>query len=430
MKNVVVVGACGHVGLPFCLTLAEADYNVIGLDINQDVVDIVNKGVVPFIEEGAEELLHKLLRKSGDERRLSFTTDVTCLKDADVIAIMIGTPVDSEGNARTDDILSFVENTLAKNINPFVDPLIILRSTVSPGTTKLVSDTIKKLTNGLYSVAFCPERVAQGKSLVEAKQFPQLIGVLGENDYGLETFERAKKFFDKFLKNKCIKLTAEEAELGKLMTNMYRYVNFALANEFYMIASEYGADMNKIAESINLDYPRMNLPKPGPNVGGPCLFKDGKFLLDNVPYVDIIQSAFIINEGMPGYIWNIIKNKKEEVKRVLILGTTFKAESDDERNSLSFKFAKILKKNGVEYDFYDPYSNHEKNIFYNTNPLPMNEYDAVVVMTPHYTFKDFLNFNAGLLLPKPKNDLLIVDIWKKIYQSMNFPTGVYFYGEI
>lgn len=444
MNKVVVVGACGHVGLPFCLSLAAAGYDVWGLDINQDLVDRVNLGEFPYIEMAGEETLNEYIGKN-----LKFTTEKTCMWDADYIAIMIGTPVDSEGNARTDDILRFVADDLATNVGRASDPLIILRSTVAPGTTKVVSDAICDALGRALLVTFCPERVAQGYSLVEAKKFPQLVGVLHEGDFGDQAFERANRFFSKFIDNECIRLTATEAEIGKLMTNMYRYVNFALANEFYMIGDKYGVDTHKITDAINKDYPRMNLPKPGPNVGGPCLFKDGKFLLDEVPYVELIQSAFIINEGMPGFIWSKIKEKTLEldmfglnkrpsvhspISRVLIMGTTFKADSDDERNSLSFKMAKILKKNGVEYDFYDLYSSHEKNIYYNdeNGPIDYSKYDAFIVMTPHWSFTDFLTkqINGIVYTTVPRDHAIIVDIWKLFPESKRTISGIYTYGEV
>ena len=136
-------------------------------------------------------------------------------------------------------------------------------------------------------------------------------------------------------------LTPREAEIGKLMTNMYRYVTFAFANQMWMISEKHGVNIDKVIDACNFDYPRMDVPHPGPNVGGPCLFKDGKFLLSDIPFGDLINTSFLINEGMPDYVFNRIKDINPYIEKVLIMGATFKKGCDDTRNSLSFKMRKI-----------------------------------------------------------------------------------------
>lgn len=428
--KVGVIGAAGHVGFPFSLVVADAGHEVIGLDKSYVACHNINNGIVPYIEEGAQEVLDRVRSKN-----LLMTNAPKEIQGCDVLAIMVGTPVDEEGNPRLDDII----DVFKESVIPYMKEgaLIILRSTVSPGTTELVRDLISRERARLhpdllceeghdYFLVFCPERVSQGYGIKESKNFHQLVGAFSE-----KTFLKARDFFATIMSpdRRCYFLTPQEAEIGKLMTNMYRYVNFALANEFYMIGNQFGANIHKVIEACNADYPRLNIPPPGPNVGGPCLFKDGKFLLNGVQYADLIQVAFMINEGMPEYLWNEIirfvedrdnnrKSRKDwKPKRVAILGTGFKANSDDERNSLSFKFAKVLKKKGVEYDFFDPYSKRKDNKWKTGNLV---SYDTIVIMTPHKEFIEFVENNELKL-----DGAIIADVWKLLPQSKETKNGIY-----
>ena len=368
--KVAVIGAGGHVGFPFSCVIANAGHTVYGIDVNQNAVDLLNKGIVPYVEEGADDILKENLKNE----RLLFSTDFDFIKDADVVAIMIGTPVDGEGNARLDDLFNFVDHTLIPRM--MKHQLIVLRSTVSPGTTEVLRKHIEKRhgwREGIdYFLVFCPERVVQGKSIIETTKLPQIVGAF--NDF---SFKAAKDFFKSFITNEIFHLTPKEAEIGKLMTNMYRYVTFAFANEFWMIGEKHGVNIDKVIDACNYDYPRMDVPHPGPNVGGPCLFKDGKFLLSDIPFGDLINTSFHINEGMPDYLFNRIKDLRPDIETVLILGATFKKDCDDTRNSLSFKMRKVCKKHGVSSYVWDPFVMVDELM-----PGP-SEYDAVIVMTPH-----------------------------------------------
>lgn len=414
--KVAVIGAGGHVGFPFSLVVAQAGHFVYGIDINQRVCDMLNTGVMPYIEYGAGQVLDDVLER----QQILFTPDASKMMEANVIAIMIGTPVDSEGNPRLDDILDFVDGELIPCLQK--GQLVILRSTVAPGTTEIIKKKIEKA-NGWeegvdFHLVFCPERVAQSYGIEESKKFPQLVGAFCRDSY-----IKAADFFHTFVDNRCFHLTPREAEVGKLITNMYRYVSFAMANEFYMIADKQGVDIHKVIKAANHEYGRMAVPLPGPNVGGPCLFKDGKFLLTDVPFADLIQTSFHINEGMPDYLFNRIKNMKPDIEKVLILGLTFKADCDDTRNSLSYKLIKVCKKNGVQWNAIDPYVQE-----YNLDPdeIYMSEYDAVVLMTPHTIFKDtYKDYLKNL-----KDDCIIVDIWKSWECSQSSHNGIYFVHEL
>ena len=414
--KVAVIGAGGHVGFPFACVIAEAGHTVYGIDINQYNVDCLTKGIVPYLEEGAGGIL----RRNLDNNRLIFTTDFDFIKDADVIAIMIGTPVDGEGNARLDDLFNFVDDTLIPRMK--TGQLIVLRSTVSPGTTEVLRKHIAKkhgwVEGGDYHLVFCPERVVQGKSIIETTKLPQIVGA-----FNRQSFDVARDFFSTFITNQIFHLTPKEAELGKLMTNMYRYVTFAFANEMWMIGEKHGVNIDKVIDACNYDYPRMDVPHPGPNVGGPCLFKDGRFLLSDIPFGDLIQTSFLINEGMPEYVFNRIKEMNPNIENVLILGATFKKNCDDTRNSLSFKMKKVCKKHGVTAYMVDPMHIEDMNI-------PSNSVmDAVIVMTPHDDFTnpaETFSYNVKSF----KKECIIADLWKMFPESKISNTGIYKVGDV
>lgn len=403
--RIAVIGAAGHVGFPFSLVLADAGHEVIGIDRDVESCFRLNHGNIIHKEEEADELLKRTIAA----QRLEFTDDTSAISLCDAVAIMIGTPVDGEGNPRVDDIIDFVKYDLAPNLRD--DSIILLRSTVAPGTTDLLETVLFDETEVRFHIVFAPERVAQGVGIVESKKFPQLIGARTK-----EAFEAAKQIFT--FVPECIHLSPREAEFGKLITNMYRYVNFALANEFYMIGTDQGLNVHKVIDAVNKDYPRMALPKPGPNVGGPCLFKDGKFLLEDVSYPELIQSSFIINEGMPQYMFNKIMEERPRTKKIGILGATFKADCDDPRNSLSFKFAKICKRHGIEYALFDPYIAHQDNVW---PTYEVKDYDAFVVMTPHRQFQKFYDEHIS-----KNTNVLIADAWKFLDKSKTTNSGIFY----
>lgn len=411
--KVTVIGAGGHVGLPFSLVVADAGHKVVGVDLNEELITHLNDGDVPYVEHGAAELLAKHLKTEN----IFFTTNPSYIKESDVVAIMLGTPVDEENNPRLDDLFDFVDNTLC----PFLKEgtLVILRSTVSPGTTEILRDHIEWKTNlkegDNFYLTFVPERVLQTKGIEETANLPALVGAFSQKSF-FKTYE----FLGTFISNEIFFLSPREAEIGKLMTNMFRYVTFALANEFWMIGEKQGVDMHRIINAVNHGYERNAIPLPGPNVGGPCLFKDGRFLLSDIPFADLIQISFHINEGMPDYIFNRIKAMNPKARCVLILGATFKKDCDDTRNSLSYKMKKVCKKNGAEVYMWDDFVPPPKN-----KSFPYREhYDAVIVMTPH----------TGTEKKWPLNDFsddcIIADIWKMYPESKLSNSGIYRVGDI
>lgn len=408
-QTVAVVGGAGHVGLGICLLLANRGYRVYGIDIDSVANEKIMRGEMPFIEEDGEAYLARALQAKA----LTMTCSGDKVKSADIVLVVIGTPVDDNLNPDVSGLTALVGQYYSC-FRP--GQLVVLRSTVSPGTTQLIKQLIEakgefQVGKSLFLV-YAPERVAQGKSLSELQVLPQLVGAFDD-----ESYRRAESFFGSFVKDKCFRMTPVEAEIAKLITNMTRYVEFALANEYYIIAETFGANIHRIRDACNYNYPRLNLPTPGPNVGGPCLYKDGWFLLERFPFADLISTAFKINEGMT---MQIAIRMKQYLKgnKVAILGMTYKAGSDDTRNSLSFKLKKQLLRDGYELVLVDPHL---------PQCAPIDKIagcSGVVLMTPHREFHDL-----GRILDIVGNDECVyVDIWG-FWDTMKYKAnGGYFTG--
>ena len=401
-KKVAIIGACGRIGLPLTYLVARAGYDVTAIDLNKDIPRWVTADDEPFpyIEHGMRDDLgdYDFKWKRIYRERVNFTTEYNNLFAMDYIVVIVGTPVDGENNPRVENIIELFDRHIIPQLNT---QTVILRSTVFPGMTdvlyKRIQDARPELQEGLdYSLVFAPERVSQGHSLRETSQLPQLIGV-----YSDKSLFSASEFFRELGVEKELRLSPMEAEYGKLITNMYRYVNIAFANEVYMMTADKPVNIHKVITAANYDYPRMNMPKPGPNAAGPCLFKDGKLLVDDTPYGDLINVAFHINEGMPKFVYNLgmkhAKDKNKPIKKVAIVGMTFKRGIDDIRFSSSYKLKKILVRNGIEVVEYDPY----------LKKTEIEPVDMVFIMTPHDHSGE-----AAREFIKVSDKCIIVDAWK------------------
>ncbi|MBN8536969.1 MAG: nucleotide sugar dehydrogenase [Deltaproteobacteria bacterium] len=329
-KTVTIIGGCGHVGIPLGLTLAECTQNVYLLDVNQKAVDTINAGKLPFLEEDADAILIKAIGKN-----LNATTDPKVLLKSHVVVFVTGTPVDEHHNPRVHDVLKVIQ-FYQEYLNP--KQLIVLRSTVYPGVNEIIHNLLSKKM-GSCKLAFCPERILQGKGIEEIYQLPQIVSGSSE-----EAENEASDLFG-LIAPKILKLKPIEAEIAKLMTNTWRYLEFAIANQFYMMTESQGLDFYKIYGALKEDYPRAkHFAKPG-LAAGPCLFKDtmqlSAFHKNNF---FMGQSAMLVNEGLPVFLADQLEKKMDGLKnkKVAILGMTFKANNDDIRESLAFKLKKVL----------------------------------------------------------------------------------------
>jgi len=328
--------------LPLGISLAHAGKKVILYDIDQTAIDTVSQGKMPFMEPDAEEILKKVLGKS-----LFVTSDRTKLSESRFVIVVIGTPVDEHLNPKFTEFKKFF-----MGIMEFLrdDQHIILRSTVFPGTTEKVRDLVRS-TGKKTRVSFCPERIAEGKAMEELRSLPQIVA-----SFDGRSFEEAKELFSS-LTGEIISLEPIEAELAKLFTNVWRYIQFSISNQFYQIATQQGLDFYKIYNAILYKYPRaQSFPSAG-FAAGPCLFKDTMQLAafsNNTFFLG--HAAMLINEGLPNIIVQRLKEKNTlKDKTVGILGMAFKGDSDDPRESLSYKLKKILEIESKNVLCTDPY---------------------------------------------------------------------------
>jgi UDP-N-acetyl-D-mannosaminuronic acid dehydrogenase len=371
--DVVVLGGGGHVGLPLSLAFAKAGLCVGIYDTNQETLDRIASGRMPFMETGADELLAEILPTG----RLTFGSSGTLIERTDNLVVVIGTPVDEFlGPSMT--IFENAVDQIAPHLR--MGALVALRSTVYPGTTGYVAQHLADR-GCVVDVAFCPERIAEGHALEELHSLPQIIGA--DDD---RAAERATVLFGK-LANKTIRTTTKEAELTKLFTNTWRYMKFAVANQFFMIADSAGVDYANVLRAIREDYPRAaDLPGPG-FAAGPCLFKDtmqlSAFTADHFP---MGQAAMQVNEGLPAYIVSALERRYDGLagKTVGILGMAFKAESDDPRASLSYKLRKLLTWAGAMVVCTDPYVQDDRLI-----PLDavLRDSDILILGAPHKPYR-------------------------------------------
>ena len=370
--DVVVVGGCGHVGLPLALSFADCGSKVGIDDIDHVKIEQVRSGTVPFLENGAEELLRKILPTG----RLVLASDPTMLERTDTVVLVIGTPIDEFMNPSV-RIFDRVVDDLIPHLRDH--SLVVLRSTVFPGTTESVERRLRAARIDA-DVVFCPERIAEGHALEEITSLPQLIGASSDS-----AFEKADKLFER-LGVKVVRTTPLEAELAKLLTNTWRYMKFAIANQFFQIAHRSGVDYNQVLDAIRKDYPRAaDLPGPG-FAAGPCLLKDTMQLSAFTPdHFPMGQAAMQINEGLPNYIIDTLNSRKPlSGLTVGILGMAFKGESDDPRASLSYKLRKLAAFKGARVICTDPFIHDESFL-----PLDrvVKEADILVIAAPHRAYK-------------------------------------------
>jgi UDP-N-acetyl-D-mannosaminuronic acid dehydrogenase len=381
---IAIVGGCGHVGLPLGLAYARKGYSVDLVDTSAERVAQVNGGRMPFHEDDAEALLAEATR-SG---LLKATTDVTVLEDAAAIIVTIGTPVDEYLDPSVGAFDRALQELLAR-VRP--GQLLVLRSTVFPGMTDRLARQLEQMGRSDVDLAYCPERIVQGKSLVELEQLPQLVGGATQR-----AAERAGGLFG-IVCPKIIYLKPIEAELAKLFCNAWRYLNFAISNQFYVMAMQFGADFHRIYHALRDDYPRMqSFARPG-FAAGPCLVKDtmqlgafnhGSFVLG--------QAAMMINEGLPYLLVQDVKrNYPLSDMTVGILGMAFKPNNDDPRDSLSYKLRKVLLLECRRVLCTDPYVSDP-----GLTPLAevLAQSDLLIVGTPHDCYR-------GLTFRQPVIDI-------------------------
>jgi UDP-N-acetyl-D-mannosaminuronic acid dehydrogenase len=283
--------------------------------------------------------------------------------------------------------------------------LLVLRSTVYPGVTKLVHERLEASGRKIH-LAFCPERIAEGKAMEEIRTLPQIISA-----FDPVSLARARELFS-IINEDLLELNPLEAELAKLFSNSWRYMNFAISNQFYMLAETYGLDFQRIYGAVTHRYPRMRSFAKAGFAAGPCLLKDtlqlSAFSGNNF---FLGHAAMLVNEGLPNFIVGQLRQQgKLRDKVVAVLGMAFKSESDDKRESLSYKLRKLLMVEAREVLCTDPYVFDEKLV-----PLEeaLERADVIVLGAPHSIYRDL----------EVSEDKVLVDVWGFWPQRAHVATG-------
>ena len=398
-ERVAVVGGCGHVGLPLGIVLAEAGYPTSLYDLNAKMVEEVNAKRMPHLEEDAPARLEAVISSGA----MVATTDASVLAESSVVFITIGTPVDEYLNPRVGDLLNALRS-LSPHLNT-PGQLIIFRSTLAPGVLRSLADELEDL-GCKPDIAYCPERIVQGKALTELKGLPQLVSGLSER-----AVARARDLFENLTEAEPIILEPIEAELAKLFCNAWRYISFAISNQFYEIAEDAGASFARIHEAVTSRYPRMEGFARAGLTAGPCLLKDTLQLAafsQNTFFLG--HSAMLVNEGLPVFLVDQLTARMNGLrrKRVGLLGLAFKGDNDDTRESLSFKIRKLAIHRGAEVICHDPFVHQEgfPHLTFGTLEEAL-ACDGLVVGTPHSAYR-------GLTVPP---SLPVVDVWNVLRQE-------------
>ena len=384
-SDVCVIGGCGRVGLPLAIAFADKGLNVVIHDLDKDRLAKVKAGVMPFQEEGCDEKLRQVLNST-----LVIADGPACMSESRFIIVTIGTPVDKHLNPDFSAMLAFFKSLLPYLVS---GQHVVLRSTVYPGTADKVDRFLRESGVNVH-LAFCPERILEGKALSEFATLPQIVSAFDEDCVG------AVSDLFRILTPDILVVKPVEAELAKLFTNTWRYIQFSIANQFFLLANEYGLDYYRIHNAITYKYPRaQNLPRPG-FTAGPCLFKDTMQLaaFSNNSFF-LGHAAMLVNEGLPNYIVQRLKGRADLPNRnVGIMGMAFKGNSDDERDSLSFKLKALLEVEAKKVYCTDPYV--KRDYFVSLEEL-ISACDVVILATPHEVYRKV----------HIDEDKLLVDVW-------------------
>ncbi len=392
MATSVAVIGLGRVGLPLALSFAERDLQVIGVERDPTLLESLERGRMPFHETGTQQLLERVLERGT----LMRTTAVRDAAEAEHIVLTLGTPamvhveIDiSQVRSVLDDLLPVLREGHS----------LVLRSTVAPGTTEWVAGYLAqrrgfRVGEDLF-VSHVPERIAENQFLQEIATLPTIVGGVGG-----ASGAKAAELFEVF-GTEIEQTTPVQAELAKIWTNVLRYAHFALPNLLMMECEQYGANVFEVIELINRDYPRGGMAPPGLTAGS-CLRKDFTFSEERSSAPGMLLAVSRVHESVPLFLVEGLKRRlggSLRDRKVAVLGLTFKRDSDDLRDSLSYKLIRVLERELAHVARHDPHVPAE------SEPLEtaMAGAAAVVVATNHSEFEDL----AGRLPP----DCVLVDPW-------------------
>ncbi|MET3696762.1 UDP-N-acetyl-D-mannosaminuronic acid dehydrogenase [Bacillus oleivorans] len=380
MKKICVVGL-GYIGLPTSAIFAQAGFEVVGVDVNQKIVDSLNNGKIHIEEPGLPEVVERVV-KAG-KLRASQTPE-----PADVYIVAVPTPIHPDQTANVDYVRDAVQT-----ITPFIQKgnVLIVESTIPPRTMDdLVAPIIKESGLDPYkdvAIAHCPERVLPGQILRELIENTRIVGGITP-----EAAKQAADVYRAVVKGDVMETEAVTAEMSKLMENTYRDVNIALANELVKISAKLGVDAHSVIALANR-HPRVNIHLPGPGVGGHCLAVDPYFIVEKAQEESpLIQTARNINNSMPHYVETQVERLTSELKnpKIALFGLTYKGNIDDVRESPALDIAEsLLKHPKLNVVAHDPHVREEQVSF------PLHSFEdaikdahLIVVLADHNEFKN------------------------------------------
>ena len=383
MKKICVVGL-GYIGLPTASMFAASGIQVVGVDINDQIIATLKNGGIHISEPGLEELVRKVIR-SG-KLRVSTTPE-----EADAFIIAVPTPFNPD---KTADMRAVKSATLAIASCLKEGNLVILKSTSPPlTTTNLVKPILEQsgLRAGVdFFLAYSPERVLPGQILGELVSNARVIGGITP-----ESAKKGKELYAIFVKGEIVETDATTAEMVKLMENTYRDINIAIANEFSRLANRFGIDIWKVIQIANR-HPRVKILNPGPGVGGHCISVDPWFLVEAAPdLTQLIKTARVVNDEQPDFVIEIIKNTVCDLSslKIAILGLSYKENVDDLRESPALIVAKKLSQSGADVVAFEP-NKLDQNFAYLKMAKSLQEavenVDVILLLVKH---REFISIN-------------------------------------
>tara|TARA_Y100001958_G_C21236043_1_gene562471 strand:- start:465 stop:1697 length:1233 start_codon:yes stop_codon:yes gene_type:complete len=402
MNTKTCIVGLGYIGLPTAAVIAQSKQSVLGLDVDNKVVEIINNGDIHIVEPGLEKLVKKVV-DSGYLRAINSP------EESEIFVIAVPTPF-KNGNNEPD--LSHIKSAV-KNIASVIKSgdLVILESTSPVGTTELLRDWLrsersdltfsdKSLNKPDIFIAYCPERVLPGNTLNELVNNDRVIGGLCSKSSDL-----AEKFYKSFIKGKCFKTDARTAELTKLTENSFRDLNIAFANELSLVAKNLEIDVWELIDLANM-HPRVDILKPGAGVGGHCIAVDPWFIISKSPEAKLIKQARLINDYKPKHIVEEIKDfcsTNPNVKSISVFGLTYKPNIDDIRESPAFEiYSSLIRDSGCKISAVDPYLENgelQNQVDFISSKEAIEKTDLLILLVPHSEFKNlFKNIDSDQLV--------------------------------
>lgn len=411
--DVAIIGL-GRVGLPLALCFAQRGQRVLGIENDPNQIGAIRAGTMPFEEAGMQEVMDGVLAGPG----LDIREHISDVADAEHIILTLGTPAVSYLEIDMRHVRSAIQELM-----PVLREghSLILRSTVAPGTTEAVAGYLERRSGFDVGeevfVAHVPERIAEGRFLEEIHTLPCIVGGVGE-----ASGERAAELFSAF-DAPIVHTTPTAAELAKIWCNVLRYAEFALPNALMMDCEHHGANVFEVIDLINRDYPRGGIKRPGLTAGS-CLRKDFAFSEERSSSPGLMSAVSRVHESIPAFLIEGITQRLGTLadKKVAVLGLAFKADSDDERDSLAHKLVRLLERELAEVAIHDPHVPTPTLSFEDA----VRDADVVVVATNHSVFAAPESRRA---LSELAPDALLADIWDvfgraELFAPVGQPTGV------